>query len=199
MQRIDRAADVVDGGVADDLDRPQFEIDLDFADMAAIGKAADRDGLIAFGGQGSAQIGGEIVAAHRLACRLEYADGAVGTLHGESAAGEFDVVLGRFEHVGSDPLALGDDRVRRLADDDAGEPHRAAGMRSAAHRHDVGIALDADARNRAARPANRVTSCAKLVSWPCPLDSVPITTSTRPSGATVTSAHSRGAPVVNSM
>ena len=29
--RIDRAADVVDGGIADDLDRPQFEVDLDFA------------------------------------------------------------------------------------------------------------------------------------------------------------------------
>ena len=37
-----------------------------------------------------------------------------------------------------------------------------------------------------------MTSCAKLVSWPWPLFIVPSTSSTRPSGATVTSARSRG-------
>src|SRR6185503_3002383 len=118
--RIDGPAHVVDGGVADDLDRPKFEVDFDFADVTAIGEAADPDGLIAFGGQRPGQIAGEIVAAHRLACHVEYPDGAIGPLHGEIAAREFDVVLGGFEHVGGNSLALGDQRIRRFADDDAG-------------------------------------------------------------------------------
>ena len=44
-------------------------------------------------------------------------------------------------------------------------------------------------------PSHSVTSCAKLVSWPCPEDMVPITSSTRPSGSTVISVRSRGAPL----
>ena len=48
-------------------------------------------------------------------------------------------------------------------------------------------------------PSHSLINCAKLVSWPCPCDTVPITTSTKPSGATVTSARSRGAPVAVSI
>ena len=48
-------------------------------------------------------------------------------------------------------------------------------------------------------PNHSAMSCAKLVSWPCPADSVPSTTSIRPSGRTVISARSRGAPVLSSM
>ena len=44
-------------------------------------------------------------------------------------------------------------------------------------------------------PSHSVTSWAKLVSWPWPLETVPITTSTLPSGCTVISARSRGTPV----
>ena len=42
-------------------------------------------------------------------------------------------------------------------------------------------------------------SWAKLVSWPWPAESVPMTTSIRPSGRTVISARSRGMPVFSSM
>ena len=38
------------------------------------------------------------------------------------------VVLGRFQHMAGDALALGDHGLFRLADDDAGEPHRTAGI-----------------------------------------------------------------------
>ena len=48
-------------------------------------------------------------------------------------------------------------------------------------------------------PSHSLINWAKLVSWPWPCDTVPITTSTvpptGPSGRTVTSAFSRGAPV----
>jgi len=66
----------------------------------------------------------------------------VGAFDEEIAAGEFDVVFGGFEHVSGDALALRDQCVRRIADDDAREPHRSAGMRAAAHGNHVGIALD---------------------------------------------------------
>ena len=45
-------------------------------------------------------------------------------------------------------------------------------------------------------PSHSVTSCAKLVSWPCPEFIVPMTSSTLPSGSTVISVRSRGAPEV---
>src|SRR5215831_14705019 len=55
---IDGAADVVDGGISDDLDRPQFEVDLDLANVAAIGTSPDRNGLVAFRRQRSRQFAG---------------------------------------------------------------------------------------------------------------------------------------------
>ena len=42
------------------------------------------------------------------------------------------------------------------------------------------------------------TTCAKLVSWPCPAGCVPITTSTRPSGRTWICACSFGEPIEDS-
>ena len=44
-------------------------------------------------------------------------------------------------------------------------------------------------------PSHSLSNCAKLVSCPCPFDTVPMMTSTRPSGCTVSSARSRGMPV----
>src|SRR5262249_61232569 len=83
-----------------------------------------------------------VAAAKRLTRHFEYPDGAVGAFDDEIAAGKFDVVLGGFEYVGGDALAPRDQRIRRLADDDAREPHGSAGMGSAADGDDVGIALD---------------------------------------------------------
>ena len=47
-------------------------------------------------------------------------------------------------------------------------------------------------------PSMADATCAKLVSWPWPLGWVPITRSTRPSGVTVISVRSRGAPIEDS-
>ncbi len=44
-------------------------------------------------------------------------------------------------------------------------------------------------------PSHSVINCAKLVSWPWPCETTPITSSTMPSGCTVISAFSRGTPV----
>ena len=50
-QRIDRAPDIIDGGIADDRDMAGLGIDLDLADLRAVGKARDRQGLVGDGGE----------------------------------------------------------------------------------------------------------------------------------------------------
>ena len=49
--RVDRAADIVDRGVADDLDRTGLGIDLDFAALRAVWKTRDWQGLVGYRGQ----------------------------------------------------------------------------------------------------------------------------------------------------
>jgi hypothetical protein len=39
-------ADIVDRGIADNLDRTGLGIDLDLANLRAVGKARDRQGLV---------------------------------------------------------------------------------------------------------------------------------------------------------
>ena len=56
-QRIDRAPDVVDRSVADDLDLAGIGIDLDFANMRTIGEACDRQGLVGGCAERSLQLG----------------------------------------------------------------------------------------------------------------------------------------------
>ena len=51
--------------------------------------------------------------------------------------------------------------------------------------HHVGVAEDDVARVSTGTCSRSATTCAKLVSWPCPLGCVPMTTSTRPSGRTL--------------
>ena len=44
--RIDRPTDIVDRGIADDLNRTRFRIDLDFANLRAVGETCDRQDLV---------------------------------------------------------------------------------------------------------------------------------------------------------
>ena len=44
-ERVHRAPDIVDRGVADDIDSPGFRIDLDLADLRAVWKACDREAI----------------------------------------------------------------------------------------------------------------------------------------------------------
>ena len=84
-QRIDRAADIVDRGIADDLDLAGIGIDLDLADLRAIGKARDRQGLVGDAGKRSVQSGRQVVALHGGGGDLEEADLAVGAGDPEAA------------------------------------------------------------------------------------------------------------------
>ncbi len=50
-QRVDGTADIIDRGIADDLDGTRIGIDLDLADLRAVGKARDREGLVGNAGK----------------------------------------------------------------------------------------------------------------------------------------------------
>ena len=49
--RVDGTPDIVDRSVADDLDGTRLGIDFDLADLRAIGKARDREGLVGHGSE----------------------------------------------------------------------------------------------------------------------------------------------------
>ena len=64
-------------------------------------------------------------------------------------------MLARFENIGGAPAAFIDDRIGGPADDDAGEPHRAGGVRAASDRDNVGImGHDANSFERNAQPGS---------------------------------------------
>ena len=70
-QRVDRAADVVDRGIIDNLCHPGFGIDFDFTDVAAIGEAREQDSLVARRGERSLQILRQVGPLHRRAGDFE--------------------------------------------------------------------------------------------------------------------------------
>jgi hypothetical protein len=54
--RVDRAPDIVDRGIADDLDATRLGIDFDLADLRAVGKARDRERLVGNAGERPLQV-----------------------------------------------------------------------------------------------------------------------------------------------
>ena len=56
--RVDRAPDIVDRAVAHDVEHPGLGVDLDLADMAAVRKRGELDGLVALTAQRTAQLVG---------------------------------------------------------------------------------------------------------------------------------------------
>jgi len=103
---FDHGADIVDDDVLDDLKRAGIRIDLELADMAAVGIGEigrrKRAGLVEPAFEPRRQIGG----AKRRLGHLGQGDMAVGAGDGEIAFGELDIGLRRFEQVGGDAPAL---------------------------------------------------------------------------------------------
>ncbi len=96
-QRVDGAADVVDGGVADDLDGAGLGVDLDFADVKPVRKGGDLARDLADAGQRTAEFLGQARVIPRRRRDSEQVERAVGTGDGEMPVGELDVGLGRLE------------------------------------------------------------------------------------------------------
>src|SRR3984885_15225 len=166
--RIDGAADVVDRGVTRKLKRAGLRIDLDLANMRPARKAELPECLVATAIKRSAQVERHALAVSAGGRRhVENSNMTVGAFDGEAAAGKGDIVLGGFEQMRGDFFALLDDDIGRLAHDDAGEPHRARGMRAAAFLDDVGVALvDIDIVEWHAEPFRYALRKGRLVTLP---------------------------------
>src|ERR1700680_3524543 len=89
--RINVAPDIVDGGILHDFDDTGVRIDLDLADMAAIGKAGYVDDLVGFGGKWPEQFVRKIIALQRRRRDLEYPELPVGDLDPKAAVSEFQI------------------------------------------------------------------------------------------------------------
>ncbi len=77
-ERVDRAPDIVDRGVADEIDRAGIGIDFDLADLRAVGEARERDGLVRHRAQRPLQIRRQIRPRRRRLRHRENAERAVG-------------------------------------------------------------------------------------------------------------------------
>src|SRR6516162_5041646 len=139
-QRVDRPADIVDRRIAGDFDDAGIGIDLDLADMTAIGETREIYCLVAFGRERPAQFVGQIVAPQSFGSDLEDAERPLGSLYPETAVGELQIGRGGFHHMTGDLQTLGDDVARSIEHHDAREAQRAAGVRTTANRHAVGVA-----------------------------------------------------------
>ena len=74
-QRVDGKSDVVDRGIADEGDHAGLRVDFDLANVAAVGEARLRHGLVALRRERAAQVRRQVGALERGARDLEQADG----------------------------------------------------------------------------------------------------------------------------
>ena len=155
--RVDRAAHVVDGGVAHHVDGAGLGIDLDFADLGAVGEAGRAHLLGMLGGQ-------------RIPPRLdglgdlEERDASVGAENREPAVLEDDILDRRLQHVRRDGLALLDHQFGSAAHHDSRHPHRPRRVRTAPFRDNIGIPGDqADAFERHPEPVGDALGEGRLV------------------------------------
>ena len=140
QHRIDDGAEVIDAGIAHDLHDPGFGIDLDFRDVAAIGKGRWH-GLGGMVDVERRRHAFRHLAFAHPARQLDDVDAAIGAGDGETAIAELDVAFGGFHQMGGRALALLDDQFRGLDDRHSagGDGARAAG--AIAGMHDVAVAL----------------------------------------------------------
>jgi hypothetical protein len=113
-QRVDGASDIVDGGVAGNLDGAGLRVDLDFTDMKPVREGGDLARDLARAGECAAQLLGQTGI---ILCRRrdgEQVERAIGTGDGEMPVGEFDVGFGCFEPMRRDAPAPLDDFARGI-------------------------------------------------------------------------------------
>ena len=139
---IDDAAEVVDGGIVDDVHRPGLGIDLDLADVTAVGEGAVDGFRPAVGVEPRLHALRQIGGVSRLRRQFHDVDGAVGAGDGEVAVGEADVRRRDFEQIGGDLRALVDHLGCAVFDR---QRHHVGGARAAgaaAGRQVVAVSLD---------------------------------------------------------
>ena len=166
-QRVDRSPDIIDRGIADDLHPACFRIDLNLADVRAVGEASDRQRLVGNAVQRALQFLGQARVCLRGPGDFEDADLAVGSGHSVLASIEFDVGLACFEQEACDLAAFFDDLIGCRADDRCGQLHGTAGMGPAARLDPSGVVGDViDAVERDSKPFRNELGEACLVPLP---------------------------------
>jgi hypothetical protein len=104
--RIERAAAIVDRGIAGDLDRAGRRIDLDLGDVHAVGEGlrrlGDRFGVEVFG------YGAHLFEPRGVGGDIKQRHAPVGADHFESAVLVSDVGLASLEHAGGDRFGFGE-------------------------------------------------------------------------------------------
>ena len=164
--RIDDGAEIIDRGPIHDLGLAGFDIDLDFADVAAgrereIGRIVERGFL-----QARLEFGaGEFVRDIGVERDIAESSRFVGAGDRELAVLELDIAFRRFQHEGGDFLGLGLDLVERL--DDRRHADRAGARAIGAHAelHLVGIAVhDRNVLERNAKPLRHQLREGRLVA-----------------------------------
>src|SRR5208337_1542596 len=101
---------------------PGLRVDLDLADVAAIGEGRLRRGKMAALGKAGLDAGRLLRRVEGGARHLLDAEPAVGTADGEDAVGKFDIRLGRLEEVRGDLAAFGDQLVGGMDEREAPVP-----------------------------------------------------------------------------
>ena len=139
--RVDHGAEVVHGGIVDDLDLAGVGIDLDLADMRSRRKR-EVEGIVerVFLEPGLDTFGVVVRHVGRKG-DLGNAHGLVGAGDGEVALPKLDIRFGGFQCMGGDLLALGDDLVDRLDDRGAADGDRARAVGAHAEGNAAGIAV----------------------------------------------------------
>ena len=151
--RIERAADIVDRGVALDDHRASLRIDLDLAHRGAIGKAKTRTRLVGCRGERALQLRRDLGILERRAGDLKDAARHVGALDAKMPIRKVEVGGIGLEQGRGDAARLGDDLGGCLMQHQAGKAQRAPRMRAAAGDDKIGIAgAQGDCRRRHAEP-----------------------------------------------
>ena len=141
QQRIDDGADVVDHAVAHDLDDAGFRLDLDLADVAAIGEIVDTEIKYRGGDEARLHPFRQLGRNGRGLGDLVDGDGLVGLRAREDAVGELGVVERNLQQVRGERVGLDQDLFGRQQEGRAADRGRARAAGAFAEKNLVGIAL----------------------------------------------------------
>jgi hypothetical protein len=139
--------------------------------MKPVRKGGDLTRDLADAGERAAQLLGQARVIPRRRRDGEQVERAVGAGDGEMPAGEIDVGFGCLKPVRCDAPAPLDDFARGAVRGYAGKAERASGMRAGADRT-RSVSPVTSRTQSGCTASHSQSSCAELVSWPWPLDSI---------------------------
>src|SRR6516164_7744889 len=153
QRRVDHDAEIVDEGIANDVDRAGLRVDLDLGDVAAVRKGRGRAVADVLYVKALRQPGRQFQPGMELFGQFHQTDRAVGPNYREPARAKFDVGDRRLQHMRGDLSTLLDDLLARLDDRRAARHHRFRAAGAAAGDQRVAVTLQqADFAERDAEP-----------------------------------------------